>query len=178
VAEPGHPAARHLLACDGFGTVVASVGDGWDRPAPCAGWDARGVLEHVIGFHDVLLLRPMAMKPDRERDDPVARWSVTAAALAGALCGPGSSAVPDLGRLLRALTTEVLVHTWDLARAAGVDPLLDEAQCRLAYEAALGARQALAAAGTFAPAVPVADGAPYADRLVALLGRDPAWSGP
>jgi hypothetical protein len=35
------------------------------------------VLEHVIGFHDVLLLRPLGVKPDRPRDDPQRRWELT-----------------------------------------------------------------------------------------------------
>jgi hypothetical protein len=35
------------------------------------------VLEHVIGFHDVLLLRPLGLKPDRPRDEPCRRWELT-----------------------------------------------------------------------------------------------------
>ena len=38
--------------------MYTGTGDGrWDRPSPCADWDARGVVEHVIGFHEVLVLR-------------------------------------------------------------------------------------------------------------------------
>ena len=55
---------RHRRACVGFGAVVDRVGERWDRPSPCPEWDARGVLEHVIGFHDVLLLVPLGAKPD------------------------------------------------------------------------------------------------------------------
>jgi len=43
------------------------------------------VLEHVIGFHDVLLLRPLGLKPDRPRDDPQLRWELTYQALEKAL---------------------------------------------------------------------------------------------
>lgn len=33
-------------------------------------WDARGVLEHVIGFHEVLLLlRPLGIRADRPKND-------------------------------------------------------------------------------------------------------------
>jgi hypothetical protein len=39
------------------------------------------VLEHVIGFHDVLLLRPVGLKPERPRDDPQLRWKLTYGAL-------------------------------------------------------------------------------------------------
>jgi len=36
----------------------------------------------------------------------------------------------DLSRLLPVLTTDVLVHHLDLARAVGVDPQLDPELCR------------------------------------------------
>jgi hypothetical protein len=48
----------HRRACDGFTEIVAGAGGRWDRQSPCTEWDARGVLEHVIGFHDALLLVP------------------------------------------------------------------------------------------------------------------------
>ncbi|MGO9930025.1 MAG: maleylpyruvate isomerase N-terminal domain-containing protein [Mycobacterium sp.] len=63
----------HLAVCRRFGEAVQSAAGKWDRRSPCAAWDARGVLEHVIGFHDVLLLRPLGLKPDRPRDDPQLR---------------------------------------------------------------------------------------------------------
>src|SRR5215208_1981804 len=74
--------ARVLVSCtwryvDGFGRAARSADGKWNRPSPCAAWDARGVLEHVIGFHDVLLLRPLGLKPDRPRDDPQQRWQLT-----------------------------------------------------------------------------------------------------
>ena len=31
----------------------------------------------MFGFHDVLLLRPLGVKPDRARDDPQRRWELT-----------------------------------------------------------------------------------------------------
>ena len=68
---------RHLAVCRRFGESVRAAKGKWDRPSPCDAWDARGVLEHVIGFHDVLLLRPLGLKPDRPRDDPQRRWELT-----------------------------------------------------------------------------------------------------
>lgn len=167
-------AARdHLSACAGFGSVVARVGDRWDRPSPCPEWDARGVLEHVIGFHDVLVLRPAGAKPARPRHDPVARWSVTVAALEGVLAG-------DPPEVLPMLTRDVLVHAWDLSRAAGVPADLDAGLCRAAHDAAAGHLDRLASSGMFGPPVPLADPATVdpVDALVALSGRDPGWTAP
>ena len=71
---------RHVVACEGFSAVVHQADGGWANPSPCTESDTRGVLEHVIGFHDVLLLRPTGTKPRSARkDDPVARWDLTAA---------------------------------------------------------------------------------------------------
>ena len=64
----------HLAVCRRFGAAVRSADGKWERQSPCAAWNARDVLEHVIGFHDVLLLRPLGLKPDRPRDDPRRRW--------------------------------------------------------------------------------------------------------
>jgi Mycothiol maleylpyruvate isomerase N-terminal domain len=68
---------RHLAVCRRFGESVRAANGRWERPSPCDAWDARGVLEHVIGFHDVLLLRPLGLKPNRPRDDPQRRWELT-----------------------------------------------------------------------------------------------------
>jgi uncharacterized protein (TIGR03086 family) len=178
--------ARHLRACDGFSAVVEVVGDRWSAPSPCPEWDARGVVEHVIGFHDVLLLRPLWLKPHRPKGDPVARWEVTVAAIASALdeanvadlvAVPGLSTM-QIAKLLPMLTTDVLVHTWDLAVAVGETVSLDPELCAEAYEVALKNVGQVQSSGMFAPPVPMADDADPTTKLVALLGRGPDWRAP
>jgi uncharacterized protein (TIGR03086 family) len=175
------PVDHHRRACAGFGEVVGQVGDRWGRPSPCTEWDARGVLEHVIGFHDVLLLRPFSAKPQRPKDDPVVRWQVTEAAISGLIGGrrdhvvevPGDRVI-DLVHLLPMLTTDVLVHTWDLARAADLPIDLDPELCQLSMAAA-GGSSAIAASGLYDPPVDVPADANIQARLVACMGRDPRW---
>jgi uncharacterized protein (TIGR03086 family) len=179
--------ARHLQACEGFSTVVAAAGGRWSRPSPCPGWDARGVVEHVIGFHDVLLLRPLWLKPHRLKSDPLLRWTVTVDAIALALQeagGPIVLAVPgaanmNIARLLPMLTTDVLVHSWDLAAAVGTPVSIDPGLAARAYDEAAGRDLAsLQSSGMFGPSVPVPDDAGPVTKLVALLGRDPDWRAP
>jgi uncharacterized protein (TIGR03086 family) len=175
---------RHIQACEGFSEVVGKVEGRWERPSPCTDWDARGIVEHMIGFHDVLLLRPLNAKPQRPKGDPVERWSVTVTAISTVLrriandpaSVEGGMSVPDLSRLLPALTAEVLVHTWDLARAVGVDPALDVGLCEITYEAAR--QNPPRDSGMFGAPVPVLDDADAGTKLVALLGRNPSWSAP
>lgn len=174
-------AGRHRLACRGFGAVVSRVGDRWGNPSPCTEWDARAVLEHVIGFHDVLLLRPLDAKPQRPKDDPVARWQVTETAVSDVIGGGHDRIVEvpedramDLARLLPMLTTDVLAHTWDLARAAGIGADLDIGLCQRSLASVRDA-PAIAASGLYRAAVEVSPDASVEDRLVASLGRDPDW---
>jgi uncharacterized protein (TIGR03086 family) len=175
---------RHRRACDGFARVAGAVpSEKWDRPTPCSDWDARALVEHVIGFHDFLLLRPLGMRAERPRDDPAARWAATAAALFTALAEPGvldrATELPGggqstPGKMLGALTTDVLVHTWDLARAVDLPPDLDLQLCASAVDALL-ANDLPRDNGMFEPAVAVAGDADAATRLIAFYGRDPDW---
>jgi len=73
------------------------------------------------------------------------------------------------------LTAEVLVHTWDLAQAIGVEPHLDPELCEVAARDIGTNDEALRSSGLFGPAVAVPEDAGAATRLVALMGRDPAW---
>jgi uncharacterized protein (TIGR03086 family) len=165
---------RHLAVCRRFGEAVAAAQGRWGRRSPCDAWDARGVLEHVIGFHDVLLLRPLELKPHRPRDDPQARWRATYDALTAAF-ESGRATRLDAYRLVPSLTRDVLVHTWDLARAVGADDRLDPGWCRLCYAGLPDDPQSLTESGMFNAPIAVDDESDVQARLLARLGRDPAW---
>jgi uncharacterized protein (TIGR03086 family) len=175
---------RHRRACAGFGAIAHAVPDeSWSAPTPCTEWTARDVVEHVIGFHDFLLLRPLGVRAHRPREDPAARWDATADALFAALATEGALdraiELPGGGTstprtMIGALTTDVLVHSWDLARAARLPAALDEELCARGH-AALRASQFRRDPAMFGPEVPVGDNASAADRLMAFYGRDPAW---
>jgi uncharacterized protein (TIGR03086 family) len=176
---------RHRRACTGFATVAHAVpDDSWAAPTPCTEWDARAVVEHVIGFHDFLLLRPLGVRAARPREDPAARWDATSSALFTVLAVDGildrATELPGGGTstprtMIAALTTDVLVHTWDLARAMFRDPDLDEQLCDDALAAARSSHLRRAE-GMIDAEFACAESAPVTDRLVAFYGRDPAWT--
>ncbi len=176
---------RHGRALAGFTAVVdEAAANDWDRPTPCPAWDARALVEHVIGFHEFLLLRPLAIRAHRPREGPAARWRSTALAIRRAHADPAALRVPaayfDGSRrrpvdVLDALTADTLVHTWDLARAVGGSDRLDRALCERAYDDAVSEGTARGASELFATPIPVPDDADLQDRLLGLLGRDPAW---
>jgi uncharacterized protein (TIGR03086 family) len=167
-------AELHLAVCRRFGAAVRSADGKWSSPSPCDEWDARGLLEHVIGFHDVLLLRPLGLKPDRPRADPQGRWRLTYDSLVHALAS-GRAAQLDGYRLMPNLTRDVLVHTWDLARAVGADDRLDPAWCEMFYAGLPADAQALGSSGMFKAPVEVPCESDSQARLLARLGRDPHW---
>jgi len=176
---------RHHQACDGFSKVVQSVDPArWGAQSPCTEWDARGVLEHVIGFHEMLLLRPLGIRTERPKDDPVARWQLTADALHEAIERPGvldEKTEGPMGEttprsLLGALTSDVLIHSWDLAKAAGIDPALDTQLCEEALTLAEKNADAFKKSNMFGTPIPVAADAPVCDRLLGFFGRDPNWT--
>jgi uncharacterized protein (TIGR03086 family) len=186
------PGELHLAVCQRFSAAVRAADGKWDRPSPCAGWDARDVLEHVIGFHDVLLLRPLGLKPQRPRDDPGRRWSLTLDRLAQALrrdglfeqvvevpaVGTNSSSRLDARTLVPRLSQDVLVHTWDLARAVGADDRLDAGWCAWFVDKLPTDPDALSASGMFGQPIAVAALADAQSQLLGRLGRDPSWKRP
>jgi uncharacterized protein (TIGR03086 family) len=184
---------RHLAVCQRFGESVRAANGKWDRRSPCEAWDARGVLEHVIGFHDVLVLRPLGLKPDRPRDDPQIRWELTYGQLETAF-EPGRRLfervvdIPELQgnpatrldarAMMPNLTRDVLVHTWDLARAVGADDRLDPRWCELFYAALPSDPGGLSVSGMFDAPVAVGDQTDMQSKLLARLGRNPSWQLP
>lgn len=176
------PIDGHRKACYGFGAVVDQVGDKWDSPSPCPDWDARGVLEHVIGFHEVLLLRPLGITANRPKGNIPGRWAATQLAIFTALDAnwghpvdlPDGSTL-DVSILLPMLTTDVLVHTWDLARATGLDVVLDAELCETALSGTRKNDAGLRSSGMFAASFDVPVNADLQSRLIAFLGRDPNW---
>jgi uncharacterized protein (TIGR03086 family) len=181
---------RHLAVCRRFGEAVNAAKGKWNRSSPCDAWDARAVLEHVIGFHDVLLLRPLGLKPDRPRDDPRLRWELTYGQLEKAFAPDGHlfERVVDIPQLVGSparrldaravvpnLTRDVLIHTWDLARAVGADDSLDARWCELFNAALPTDGQALSGSGMFDAPVAVGEHADVQSKLLARLGRNPNW---
>lgn len=89
--------------------------------------------------------------------------------------GARPETVVDARALVPMLTVEVLVHTWDLARAVGAPDDLDPQLCERALARLPADDAALARSGMYEPPVLASDGADAQTRLLAALGRDPSW---
>ena len=77
----------------------------------------------------------------------------------------------------RFYTTDVWMHSWDLAKALGRDIDLGEERCAGALEGMQAMDEVLRSSGQFGPRVPVPDDASAQDRFIGFIGRDPSWAG-
>ena len=69
-------------------------------------------------------------------------------------------------------TSDITIHTWDLARATGTDETLPEELVRAVWEYFEPQIEDLAATGLYAAPVDVDEHAPLQVRLLAVTGRD------
>ena len=170
-----------------FTERVEAVPEGaWDNPAPCEGWVARDVVRHLTGWMPDLFLRnydiEFAGAPSAD-DDPIAAWQsvrdgVQAALDDEALAGRERPAGPGTFRLDQAVdmfgTPDVLIHTWDLARATGLDESLDTAVVSRVYTGMISFDDAaMRASGHFGARVEVPESADEQTKLLAFTGRTP-----
>ena len=162
--------------------VDAVPADAWDSPAPPEGWRARDVIGHLVGWIPGTVLGGVWLEGADADVDPVAAWHALDDALQAALDDP-ASATDELdlppGRMSRAAaidmicTNDVLIHTWDLARATGLDERLLPHEVEGMLAGILPMDDALRSSGHYGPKVEVAPDADPQTRLIAFLGRRP-----
>jgi uncharacterized protein (TIGR03086 family) len=158
----------------------------WDNPAPCEGWVARDVVRHMVDWMPGLLESGADVELPRGPsvdDDPVAAWTTLSDGIQALLDDPETAAKPfshpQAGdhRLDDAIgifiVGDVLVHTWDLARATGLDEMLDPEEVAAQYEGMEPMDEVLRASGHYGPRVIVPDDADLQTKLIAFTGRRP-----
>jgi len=177
------PAEQHAYDASRFAALADAAGD-WDRPSPVAGWTARDVVGHLVEWLPGFLSRTgVTLPPVKVATDPATAWRQRAADVQELIetRGEESFTSPMFGELTLAgavtqfYTNDVWMHSWDLARALGVDFDLGQERCAAALEAMAPMDELLRSSGQFGPRVPVPDTAGPQDRFVAFIGRDPAW---
>ena len=157
----------------------------WQLPAPCEGWTARDIVRHLVEWVPAVIGRSgltLAAGPSVHAD-PAGAWIQLADALQAALDDPAvASREFDAGppgqltveRAIGMLVLgDVLIHTWDLARATGQDERLD---ARIASEMLVGMQpidDMLRSSGHYGPKVNVPDDADDQTKLIAFTGRNP-----
>ncbi|HQR28559.1 MAG TPA: TIGR03086 family protein, partial [Nocardioides sp.] len=118
----------------------------------------------------------------------VGAWQVHADAVQALLEDPATQGRvlrnPHLGELPlaeavdRFYTTDVFLHTWDLARATGQDDRLDAEVCADLLAGMEPMEEVIRGSGQYGARVPVPADADVQSRLLGFIGRDPAWVRP
>jgi uncharacterized protein (TIGR03086 family) len=158
------------------------------RPTPCADWDVRALLDHVVAGQGglVAVLRgdaPDWSDGDRLGDDPAGAVDAALEAALAAFSAPGaveatSEKLPGM-RIVDFAAADAVVHGWDLATAVGRTLDLPDDVVRVVHDRwSGGAAETGRQYGAFGPEVPVQEDRPLLDRLVGALGRDPDWRPP
>jgi uncharacterized protein (TIGR03086 family) len=162
--------------------VEAVPADRWSSPAPCEGWTTRDVVAHVVGGHRRIIAslaggepEPVASDEDirvawRDAHTEVLKAASDPEALAKSVQSP-MGPMPLEQFLGRMIATEVLVHTWDLARAAGLDERLDQEAVGHAYEGLRPLDAMIRMPGVFGPKIDPPAGADLQSEFLSFLGR-------
>lgn len=189
--------ADHGRALQAFGDLVRQVPtDGWHRPTPDTEWEVRDLVGHLTSEQAwaayLVAGGNMEQAPDDLNrdpsdgdllgDDPVAAWTTHAAAARSAWTADGalqrevelSGGPTPAEHYLHQMTMDLVVHSWDLARALGTAPPLPEQAITDVLDY-LG-DQDMSGSGLFGDPREVGADASPLDRLVAQTGRDPAWT--
>lgn len=169
--------------------VVAAPAGSWDDPSPVPAWRARDVVAHLVDWLPAFLEAGAGVRLPRGPsvdDDPVGAWEAHRAGVQALLDDPASHdrllTNPHVGELPlddaidRFYTSDVFLHTWDLARATGQEPALDPARCTTMLAGMEPMDDLLRSSGQYGPRVAVSPDADAESRLVAFIGRDPAWA--
>jgi len=177
-------------ATEEFAARVRLVGTRWTAATPCSDWDVRALVRHVV--EEELWVPPLfagrtiadvgdSLSGDLLGDDPVRAFEQASAAAVDAVREPGAMErtvhlsfgdFPGAGYAMQ-LGADHLVHSWDLARAVGVDATLDAESVAAVCTWFADWEDAYRSSGAIGPRVSLPEGASAQDDLLARFGRTP-----
>ncbi|MEU0309089.1 TIGR03086 family metal-binding protein [Streptomyces cyaneofuscatus] len=171
--------------------VVRGIDDGQlDRRTPCEEYDVRALLNHL--FLVVVNFQALAAREEadfgREPEFVTGDWRGSfgeeTARLVEAWSVPGAEegATGQMGLSARTVGLMVLgdltVHAWDLARATGAEFVPDPGVVEEVGPGLAALAPQAREMKVFGEPFPVGAGATAFERVLAVTGRDPGWSGP
>jgi uncharacterized protein (TIGR03086 family) len=179
---------KYRRAVDGFSAVVEAMpADKWSAPSPCENWTAAHVVGHVIGGTEMISAAQTGKEPDfsdplgAAGDDPAKSYAaardlalstLTDEYLNKKVQSPFGE-VPLDQMIGMILTNDVLIHTWDLAKAAGIDVKLDPELVEAAYNGLQPMDAMVRSESVFGPKVEPPADADMQTKLICFTGRTP-----
>lgn len=195
LAYPAVPAHAFTETLEHLDRTVFAIGPtDWCNPTPCPAWTVRDLLGHVVGelawVPPLLAGRTVAevrgrVASDLLGDDPIGAWERASAHADRAVRDTDVAQLVDTtrgpipaGEYVTEVFADLLVHTWDLARALGTgDRLPNELvqQCAAWFASVEGTWREAAIIGDRAVTDPEADAQ---TQLLAAFGRSADWRAP
>jgi uncharacterized protein (TIGR03086 family) len=187
-------AGRYRRRAARFEELILGVGsDAWASQSPCQDWTARDVVDHVVGMH-AAMLAPLGRSLGPESSaagGPIDAFTSARArlqhalddpAVAGTACDTPTGTLTFAEHVDAALSVDLVVHGWDLARATGQDDTIQAEDLQLLWPIAQAIPEQFRVPGAFRPGlvvfgpqVQVAADAPLQHKILGMYGRDPAW---
>ena len=187
-------ADRYRRRAARFEELIRGAGSyAWASQSPCHDWTARDVVDHVVDMH-AAMLAPLGRSLGPESSTaagPIDAFTSARArlqhalddpAVAGTACDTPTGTLTFAEHVDAALSVDLVLHGWDLARATGQDDTIQAEDLQLLWPIAKAIPEQFRVPGAFRPGlvvfgpqVPVAADAPLQDKILGLYGRDPAW---
>jgi len=181
--------ALHRRAVQEFGARVRAVGDDqWHLATPCSEWDVHDLVNHLVNENlwTTPLLEGNTIDQVGNRFDgdllgerPVGAWDDASRQAVGAVAREGvldRAVHVSFGEIsgeeyVSQLTTDHVIHAWDLARATGGVEQLPPELVDFAHRYLEATVEEASGLGVFADAVEAPPGSDRQAVLLALTGR-------
>ncbi len=177
------PAAAEFLR------VAHAVTD-LSAPTPCAGFDVRGLLNHLLYWGPWLVAAGRCEEPptpaagdlvtadwraalEKQTETLVDVFGVQSAWDGTTALGTTRLPASVVGDMVLG---EFVLHGWDLARASDQELRCAPGAARAVYESAVAMGEQARSMGVYGPAVPVPADAAVLERALGASGRDPGWT--
>ncbi len=164
--------------------------DQWAAPTPCADWDVRALVNHVVSeqLWSVPLFAGATIAEVGDRfdgdllgDDPVANSTEAAEDARAVVSETGamdrtvhlSFGDTPATEYVNQLFADHLIHGWDVAAAIGADRTIDPESVQACLEWFADREDLYRGGGAIGPRVDLPADASDQDRLLAGFGRDP-----
>jgi uncharacterized protein (TIGR03086 family) len=175
-------------ALGAFGEHVHAVGDDqWHLPTPCAEWDVRQLVNHLVSENRWIppllaggTVEEMGSTLDGDLlgDGPGEAWDWAAAEAESAVQETPPDRIVHLsGRDVPAsqyvfeVFADLAVHSWDLAQAIGADGTIDADIVEAIYARYKPVERLLKSSGQYGDRIEVSPDASAQTKLLAVFGR-------
>jgi len=166
-------------AADWTASTLANAKD-LEAATTCDEWSVRDLLNHMFDTQNYFsgtargadVSPPGPNPPDIVSDDPSADFERIRGEVTDAFSQDG--VIEKTGPALGIAFSDLLIHTWDLARATGQDATMPDGLADASYQLIHGKFSDEQRKGMFKPEISVGADATAQDRLLAYTGRTPA----